>query len=124
MVFLGLMAVILLLFAEPIIRLFTQDPEVIPFGAACLEIVSLSFVFWAYGMVTVQAFNGAGDTLTPTWINLFCYWIFQIPLAYLLALPLGLSTSGVFIGIAVAQTALAVVGVLVFRRGHWKAKVI
>jgi Na+-driven multidrug efflux pump len=73
-------------------------------------------------MVMVQAFNGAGDTYTPTLINLFCYWLFQIPLAYGLALPVGLGAQGVFLAITIAESTIAVVGVLVFRRGRWKER--
>jgi len=124
MVFLGLVAVVIQFIAVPMIALFTSDPEVIPHGAECLRIVSYSYVFWAYGMVVVQAFNGAGDTLTPTWINLLCFWVLQIPLAYALAVPFGFGPRGVFAGIAVAQSALAIVGILAFRRGTWKWQVV
>jgi len=124
MVFLGLSAVLIWFFADPVIRVFTPDPDVVAVGAQCLRIVCLSYVFWAFGMVVIQAFNGAGDTVTPTWINLFCYWLFQIPLAYVLAFPLNLGTTGIFTAIAIAQSFTAVVGVLIFRRGRWKGRVV
>ena len=122
--FLGLMAVLIQFFAVEAIALFTPDAPVIAYGAECLVIVSYSYVFWAFGMVVVQAFNGAGDTVTPTWINLVCFWLLQIPLAYVLALPLDLGPKGVFIAIAVAQSILAAVGVAAFRRGRWQHRVV
>jgi Na+-driven multidrug efflux pump len=73
-------------------------------------------------MVMVQSFNGAGDTYTPTMINLCCYWLFQIPLAYCLAMPLGFGAKGVFVAITIAESLLAVVSIVVFRRGHWKTQ--
>lgn len=94
----------------------------IPFAVDCLRFISYGYVFYAFGMVMVQAFNGAGDTYTPTLINLFCYWVLQIPLALLLAIPVGMKATGVFIAIAVAESILAVISVLVFRRGKWKKK--
>ncbi len=124
MAFLGVVTVVLVVWAEPILRLFTQEPEVVRFGADCLRIVSYGLVFYAWGMVMVQAFNGAGDTTTPTVINFFCYWAFQIPLAWALARPLGFATPGVFWAIAIAESTLAVVGMLVFRRGNWKLRTI
>ncbi|MFN3323095.1 MAG: MATE family efflux transporter [Bryobacteraceae bacterium] len=119
-VFLGLVAVVFITFAEPLIRLFTDDPEVVPFGTSALRIISYGYCFYAYGMVVVQAFNGAGDTVTPTIINLLCYWLWQIPLAYALALPLGFGSDGIFLAIAISESTLAVVAVAVFRRGKWK----
>jgi putative MATE family efflux protein len=122
MCFLGLVAVVFITLAEPLIRIFTNDADVVPYGVACLRFVSYGYVFYAYGMVMVQAFNGAGDTFTPTVINLCCYWLFQIPLAYSLALPFGLGARGVFMAITIAESTIAVVGVLMFRRGRWKER--
>jgi putative MATE family efflux protein len=122
MLFLGGVAVVFIIFAKSLVRLFTSDPAVVPFGTDCLRYISYGYIFYAYGMVMVQAFNGAGDTYTPTLINLFCYWLFQIPLAYGLALPVGLGAQGVFLAITIAESTIAVVGVLVFRRGRWKER--
>lgn len=120
MAFLGAVAIVFIALAEPVVRLFTSDPRVVSYAVDCLRYISYGYVFYAYGMVMVQAFNGAGDTATPTIINLFCYWLWQIPLAYVLALPLGLGPQGVFLAIAISESTLAVVGMLVFRRGRWK----
>lgn len=120
MVFLGLVGLLMYIYADPLIRIFSDDPAVIAVGIDCLRIVSLTYVFFAYGMVTVQAFNGAGDTQTPTWINLISYWVLQIPLAYLLSMTLDWGVNGSFWAIAIAQGALAIISVLWFRRGTWK----
>ena len=80
------------------------------------------FVFYAYGMVLTQSFNGAGDTWTPTWINLGCFWLWEIPLAWLLAIELGLGPRGVYIAITIAFSTVAVVSAILFRRGRWKLK--
>jgi len=122
--FLGGVAVLFIAFPEPIIRLFTTDPAVIPYGVDCLRIVSYGNLAYAYGMVMVQSFNGAGDTLTPTTVNLFGYWLFQIPVAYALAFHTNLGPRGVFAAIPIAETAIAIVGVMLFRRGLWKLKKI
>jgi len=124
MIFLGGIGAIFIFFAEPLIRLFTSDAAVVPIGADCLRIVSYGYLFYAFGMVIVQAFNGAGDTFTPTVINFFCYWLFQIPLAYGLAMPAGFGPDGVFWAICIAESIIAVVGVMVFRRGKWKERKI
>jgi putative MATE family efflux protein len=124
MLFLGGVAVVFIVFAEPLVRIFTSDPAVVPIGTACLRYVSYGYGFYAYGMVMVQAFNGAGDTATPTKINLFCYWLFEIPLAYALAIPAGLGVNGVFLAITIAESTIAVVGILAFRRGRWKERKI
>lgn len=122
MVFLGIVAVLFVTFSEALIGIFTVDPEVVPYGVDCLRYVSYGYVFYAYGMVMVQSFNGAGDTFTPTMINLGCYWLFQIPLAYFLALRAGFGADGIFLAITLAESALAVVAVILFRRGKWKTR--
>jgi putative MATE family efflux protein len=122
MCFLGLVAIIFVTFAERLIGIFTTDPAVVPYGVACLRFISYGYIFYAYGMVMVQSFNGAGDTNTPTLINLGCYWLFQIPLAYTLAIPLGFGAKGIFVAITIAESMLAVVSMLVFRRGKWKTQ--
>ena len=124
MLFLGGVTVVFLVLAERLVRLFVDDPVVVSFGVDCLRYVSYGYVFYAYGMVLQQAFNGAGDTTTPTIINLICYWLFQIPLAYVLAVMVGLGAQGVFLTITISESALAVVCILVFRRGRWKSQVI
>ena len=123
-VFLGIVAVCMYIFAEPLMAFFTDDAKVIEIGMDCLRIVSYTYVLFAFGMVTVQAFNGAGDTTTPTWINFVSYWLVQIPVAYVLAHPVGWEASGVFAAVAVAQAALALISVWIFRLGYWKKKAI
>jgi putative MATE family efflux protein len=119
-VFLGLVGVLLLAFADPIVAVFTHEPEAAAIATACLRTVSYSYVFWGFGLVTVQAFNGSGDTTTPAVINFLVFWVVQLPLAWTLSGPAGLGPSGVFVAIATSQSLLAVVGVAVFRRGRWK----
>jgi putative MATE family efflux protein len=120
MIFLGCVAVIFVVFAEPLIRIFTSEPEVLPYGVAALRYISYGYIFYAWGMVMVQSFNGAGDTLTPTIINLFCYWLFQIPLAWVLSHQFGYKADGVFMAITIAESFIAVAGMLAFKRGKWK----
>lgn len=122
--FLGLVSVGMILHAEFLVGLFTDDLAVIGYGVDCLRIVSYTYVFYAFGMVTVQAFNGAGDTTTPTWINFVCLWLLEIPLALLLAHTFGLGAQGVFIAIAGAQAMLAFVSTYLFRQGWWKERVV
>jgi putative MATE family efflux protein len=124
MVFLAGVSVAFILLAEPLIGVFSADPEIVRIGAECLRLISYGYVFYAYGMVMVQAFNGAGDTATPTWINLGCYWLFQIPLAWALARSLGLGPRGVFLAITISESLIAVVGMLAFRRGSWKTRAV
>jgi putative MATE family efflux protein len=120
MLFLGGVGVVMILFAEPIVRLFTHDPEVIPLAATSLRILSYGNIGYAYGMIMLQAFNGAGDTVTPTWVNLFGFWFLEIPLAYWLAIPMGLRSNGAYFSIVIAECAIALAGVILFRRGRWK----
>jgi putative MATE family efflux protein len=124
MAFLVLVGIAFVLFAEPLVGFFTADAAVRTLGGQCLRIVSYGYAAYAWGMVMVQAFNGAGDTVTPTWINLCCYWLFQIPLAWLLASRTGLGPDGVYWAITIAETVIAVVAVLVFRRGAWKTRAV
>ena len=120
LVFLGVVGLLLVLFGEGVIRLFTPEASVVAQGGRCLRIVAAGFAFYAYGMVVTQAFNGAGDTRTPTRINLACFWLGEIPLAMLLARGLGLGPTGAYVAIAVAFSAVAVVSIALFRRGRWK----
>ncbi len=123
-VFLTIVAIGLLIFDEPVMHIFTYDESVVRIGADFLRIIAYSYPFFALGMVMVQAFNGAGDTRTPTVINFFCYWLIQIPLAAVLAHSAGFGVEGIFVGIAVAQVIFAGVGILIFRRGLWKLKMV
>src|SRR5499427_5063383 len=124
MLFLGGIGVFFLLFATPVVRLFTSDPAVVPLAATCLRILSYGNIGYAYGMVMLQAFNGAGDTVTPTWVNLFGFWFLEIPLAYWLAVPLKLRSKGVFFSIVIAEGMIAATSILLFRRGRWQQQKI
>jgi Na+-driven multidrug efflux pump len=122
--FLGVVGMFFIFFAEPVVRLFTHDPAIVPLGAACLRIVSYGNLGYAYFMVMMQAFNGAGDTITPTIVNFFGFWLFEIPLAYWLAIPLQMRSNGVFFSIAIAESAMAVTSAILFKRGKWKKQKI
>lgn len=121
MIFLAIVGLVSIIFAEPILGFFIHnEPEVIRYGKECIWYVCMGYLFYAYGMVIAQAFNGAGDTLTPTILNLFGFWFFQIPLAYLVAVHFQMGPKGVFMCIAIAESAMAIVAILLFRRGKWK----
>jgi len=122
MIFLGIIGLLFILFAPQIIWLYTDDPDVAKYGVDCLRIVAYGFLFYAYGMVLGQSFNGAGDTWTPTIINLFVFWLWEIPLAYILGVKFGLGPRGVFVAMTIAFSTLALVSALVFRRGKWKTR--
>ena len=124
MIFLGTVGVVFGIFAGPIIRLFTNDPAVIPLAVSCLRILSCGNIAYAYGMVMLQAFNGAGDTVTPTIVNVFGFWLLEIPLAYALAIPLHMRANGSYYAIVIAEAAMAATGILLFRRGRWKLQKI
>src|SRR5215468_4142108 len=124
MLFLGGVGVFFLMFATPVVRLFTHDPEVVPLAASCLRILSYGNIGYAYGMVMLQAFNGAGDTVTPTIVNFFGFWLLEIPLAFFLALRAGWQANGAYVSIVVAECSIALAGVLLFRRGKWKGQQI
>jgi putative MATE family efflux protein len=122
--FLGTVGILFVAFADQIVRLFTQDPDVAALATLGLRIVALGFPFYAYGMVVNQSFNGAGDTWTPTWLNLLVFWAFEIPAAYVMSVRLGMGAEGVFWAIASAFSLLAVLSATLFKRGRWKAKIV
>jgi putative MATE family efflux protein len=120
MVFLAVITVLFFSMAEFIFTFFTDDPEVLRNGIQCLQIVSLGYVFYAYGMVISQAFNGAGDSKTPTIINVVGFWVFQIPLAYVLVKTFHTGPIGVYSAISIAESCMAVVAIYIFQKGKWK----
>jgi putative MATE family efflux protein len=122
--FLGMVGIVFLTFSHAIIGFFTTEPSVLAYGTDSLHIIAYGFVFYGFGMVLETAFNGAGDTWTPTWLNLFIFWIFEIPLAYVLAYYFVMGPGGVFWAITIAFSLLAVVSALLFRRGKWKSKLV
>ncbi|MGR8918805.1 MAG: MATE family efflux transporter [Gammaproteobacteria bacterium] len=117
--YMGLVALAFLLADRALVGMFTADAAIVDYGADCLRIVALGYLPFALGMVLAQAFNGAGDTWTPTWINLLAFWALQIPLAWTLARVFGLGPRGVFVAITVAESALAVLAWWQYRRGRW-----
>jgi Na+-driven multidrug efflux pump len=120
MLFLGSVGLVFIAFAERIIGWFTSDPAVVPIAVSGLRLLSYGYVSYAYGMVVTAAFNGAGDTATPTLLNLISFWLFQIPIAWLLAFHTGLGPRGVFVAVVIGDTLLALLAILCFRRGTWK----
>nr|WP_298927119.1 MATE family efflux transporter [uncultured Allomuricauda sp.] len=118
--FMGLVSLVYLIFAKTIISWFNATPTVVENGALCLQIIAIGYVFYAYGMVVTQAFNGAGDTKTPTKINFFSFWMFQLPIAYVAAIVLDFGAIGVFIAITAAEILLAVMSIIWFKKGNWK----
>jgi putative MATE family efflux protein len=121
-IFMAAVTLIFLLLASPIISIFTKDPEVHRYGTLALQIIGAGFIFYGIGMVMMQSLNGAGDTKTPTWINFFGFWLFQIPLAYTLAKGFDWGPSGAFIAVPVAETAIAIAAFIIFKKGKWKTK--
>jgi Na+-driven multidrug efflux pump len=120
MVFMALITVLSFTLATPMLGFFTDDQQTLKNGIECLQIVSLGYILYAYGMVVNQSFNGAGDTRTPIIISFFGFWIFQIPLAYLLANWFKVGSIGVYSAIAIAESLMAIVGIYIFRQGKWK----
>ncbi len=119
-IFMLSVSLVYLVFAKQIIGLFNSNPEVVANGALCLQIVAAGYLFYAYGMVISQAFNGAGDTRTPTKINFIAFWIFQLPFAYTAAIVFDMGALGVFLAITLAEVLLSVIAIVWFRKGHWK----
>lgn len=116
--------VFLLIFAHGITALFTKDAEVLRWGTSCLRILGLGFPMYAVGMVMIQSLNGAGDTATPATLNLICFWLVQIPLALWLATGISLGPNGAFLAIAISESLLTLLSVIVFRRGTWKLQTV
>ncbi len=122
--FLGAIGLLFVLFAGPIVSVFTQEPEVASHATLALRIIAAGFLFYAYGMVITQSFNGAGDTWTPTWLNFAVFWMWELPLAWWLSVKLGWGPTGVFASVTIAFSTLAVVSALLFRRGTWKTRTV
>lgn len=120
MLFLGASGIVFIVFAESITGFFTHDAGVVRIASSCLRILSYGNIAFAYGMVMLQSFNGAGDTLTPTLVNFTGCWALEIPLAYWLAVPLGFHSNGVYFSIVISQGAMAIASVILFRRGRWR----
>ena len=124
MLFLGAIGVFFVVFATPAVRLFVDDPAVVPIAAAALRTFACGNVGYAYGMVMLQAFNGAGDTVTPTVVNFFGFWMLELPLAWALAVRLGMRGEGAFLAVVIAECSMAAAGVVLFRGGRWQRKTI
>lgn len=122
-IFMTSLGMLVIVFAPGIAGLFSNDPDVLRYGTSCLRILAIGVPMYAVGMIVTQALNGAGDTRTPTVINLVCFWILQIPLAYWLATDLSLGPDGVFWAIVVSESLVTILGAAVFRRGKWKQQV-
>jgi putative MATE family efflux protein len=120
MLFLGVIGIFFIVFAGPVVRLFISDPAVIPIAALALRTLSCGNIGYAYGMVMLQAFNGAGDTFTPTVVNFFGFWVLELPLAWWLAVGLRLHAEGSFLSIVISECAIAGASIVLFRRGRWK----
>jgi len=118
--FMALVSVIYLIFAEHILLFFSSEPDVVHYGSSCLRVIAAGYVFYAYGMVVIQSFNGSGDTKTPTYINFVCFWVVQLPFAYLAAIYFDAGPKGVFWAITLAEVLIAIIGIVWFRKGKWK----
>ena len=121
-IFMSIMGLISVVLAPLIVGLFSSEPEVIRYGTSCIRILGIGYPMYAVGMIIIQAMNGAGDTVTPSVLNFICFWMLQIPLAYWLAEPMEFGPNGVFISLIIAESALTILGVLIFRRGKWKTQ--
>jgi putative MATE family efflux protein len=122
--FLGSVGVLFMALAPWIVGVFGGDAATARYAVDCLRIFSAGFFFYAYGMVLTQSFNGAGDTWTPTVLNLLCFWCWEIPLAWALAHVVGLGVTGAFLAVPIAYSTLALASAVIFRRGRWKLKLV
>lgn len=121
-VFMAVVTFVYVFFAEFLIRIFTHDETVIPFGVDALRYIGYGYIFYGYGMVLSASFNGAGDTYTPTVINLICFWALQLPMAYWLAVKTTFGPRGVFLAVTIAESVLAIIAIVIFKRGRWKTQ--
>ncbi|PWH82724.1 MATE family efflux transporter [Algibacter marinivivus] len=119
-IFMGIVSVVYLIFAPQIIVLFNTTPDVVKYGSLCLRVIAAGYIFYGYGMVVINAFNGAGDTKTPTYINFVCFWLLQLPFAYVMAVTLDFGPSGVFWAITLAEVLIAIIAIVWFKKGNWK----
>jgi Na+-driven multidrug efflux pump len=124
MIYMAFVSVAFVFFPGVLVGVFTQDPAVSSPAISCLSIFGLAFVSYAWGMVLMQAFNGAGDTLTPVFINLLAFWVCQIPLAYWLGIRMGLGPRGAFMAVPIADLVFTIAALVLFRRGTWKKQKI
>jgi putative MATE family efflux protein len=122
MILLGVVGLVLVIIPGTFIRLFIEDPVVVAAGTDCLRIISYGFIAYGFGMVIVNAFNGAGDTATPLKVNIVAFWLIEIPLAYILAVKMGMNQNGVFFAILIAESLMTLIAWILFRRGKWKMK--
>ena len=122
MFFLLIIAVIFNVYSEFLVKIFSSEKEVVAVGSECLRYLSYGYIFYSFGMVMIQAFNGAGDTITPTIINFFCFWLFEIPIALWMSFRLGLDERGVFLAVLMAESIVGIVGIILFKRGKWKTR--
>jgi putative MATE family efflux protein len=120
MAFMGFVMIAFFLFGGNIASFFTEEKEVVENAAKCLSIFAMGYLFYAFGMVLVQSFNGAGDTKTPTIMNLFVFWMLQIPLAYILSIHLGIGAEGAYYSIVISESTFSVIGYFLFKKGRWK----
>ena len=118
--FMSFVTILFVFFASPIISIFTKEPEVHRYGTLALQIIGSGYIFYGIGMVMIQALNGAGDSKTPTWINLVGFWVFQIPFAFVLAKVFNMGPTGAFIAIPAAESVLAIAAWYFFKKGKWK----
>jgi putative MATE family efflux protein len=123
-IFMTVVGIVMIVLAPHIVSLFSTEPDVVRYGTSCLRILGIGYPMYAVGMIIIQALNGAGDTTTPSVMNFICFWLLQIPLAYWLATEGGLGPNGVFLAIVIAETALTVLGVWVFRKGKWRSSTV
>jgi Na+-driven multidrug efflux pump len=119
-IFMASVSLLFFFVSDGLVSVFVQQNDVRAIAVMALRIISAGYIFYGIGMVMVSAFNGAGDTRTPTIINIFCFWLFQVPLAFILAKTLGMGPKGVFYAIPIAETAITITAYVVFKKGRWK----